>query len=201
MRFPPPPPSSLRNGETPPRMPPGPYFQSTMSVQKLRRFNTLILVFRLASFCFSFAAAIFMLTNSHGSHGSHNSPSWRDFEAFRFVLAANAIVALYSFAEMGASIWEILRGTTLFPETVQIWFDFGHDQVFAYLLLSANSAGTALVRTFRGEDTCTVSNTFCVQSYISIGLGFAGFIFLGFSSLLSGFRVVSFILNGSRFHL
>ncbi|XP_043701851.1 CASP-like protein 4C1 [Telopea speciosissima] len=197
MRFPPPP-SSLRNGETPPRMPSAPHFHSTMSIQKLRRFNTLILVFRFASFCFSFAAAIFMITNSHGSHGS---PSWRDFEAFRFVLAANAIVALYSLAEMGASIWEILRGTTFFPETVQVWFDFGHDQVFAYLLLSADAAGTALVRTFRGGDTCTTVNTFCVQSYISIGLGFVGFLFLGFSSLLSGFRVVSFIINGSRFHL
>ncbi|XP_042511057.1 CASP-like protein 4C1 [Macadamia integrifolia] len=198
MRSPPPPPSpsSLRKVGTPSRMPSAPHFQSTVSVQKLRLFNTLILVFRLSSFCFSLAAAIFMLTNSHGS----GSPSWSDFEAFRFLLAANAIVALYSFAEMGASIWEILKGTTLFPETVQVWFDIGHDQVFAYLLLSANAAGTALVRTFRGE-TCTAVNTFCVQSYISIALGFVGFLFLGFSSLLSGFRVVSFIIKGSRFHL
>ncbi|XP_043692637.1 CASP-like protein 4C1 [Telopea speciosissima] len=194
----PPPPSSLRNGETSPRMAPAvPHFQSTVSVHKLRRFNTLILVLRFSSFCFSLAAAIFMFTNSHGS----SSPSWFDFEAFRFVLAANAIVALYSFAEMGASIWEILKGTTLFPETVQVWFDFGHDQVFAYLLLSANAAGTALIRTFRGGETCTVVNMFCVQSYISIGLGFAGFLFLGFSSLLSGFRVVSLIINGYRFHV
>ncbi|KAJ4971453.1 hypothetical protein NE237_004552 [Protea cynaroides] len=179
------------------RSPPPPHFQSTVSVQKLRRFNTLILVFRLCSFCFSLAAAIFMFTNSHGSH----SPSWRDFEALRFVMAANAIVAVYSFAEMGVSIWEILKGNTLFPETVQVWFDFGHDQVFAYLLLSAEAAGTALVWTFRGGEICTAVNTFCVQSYISIGLGFAGFFFLGFSSLLSGFRVVAFIINGSRFHL
>ncbi|XP_010253223.1 PREDICTED: CASP-like protein 4C1 [Nelumbo nucifera] len=189
-------PQSLRNGETPPRIL-APPFHSTVSEQKLRRFNTLILVFRLASFCFSLASAVFMVTNSHGS----NSPNWHVFDAFRFVFAANAIVALYSLAEMGASVWEILKGTTVLPETVQVWFDFGHDQVFAYLLLSADAAGTALSRTLRGGDTCTATSSFCVQSDISIALGFAGFLFLGFSSLLSGFRLVCFIIRGSRFHL
>lgn len=190
----------LRNGEAPsphhPRIS-NPNFQSTVSVQKLKRFNTLILVLRLASFCFSLAAAVFMLTNSRGSNSLH----WYDFDAFRFVLAANAIVALYSCLEMGASVWEISRGVTLFPEVYQVWFDFCHDQVFAYMLLSAGSAGTALAKTLRGTNTCTAKNAFCVQADISIALGFVGFLFLGFSSLLSGFRVVSYIIKGSRFHL
>lgn len=138
-----------------------------------------------------------MVTNSRGS----DSPHWFDFDAFRFVFAANAIVALYSLFEMGVSVWEISTGATLFPEILQVWFDFGHDQVFAYLLLSADSAGTALAKTLKGTDTCKASNSFCVQSDISVALGFAGFVFLGFSSLLSGFRVVCYIINGSRFHL
>ncbi|XP_059666240.1 CASP-like protein 4C2 [Cornus florida] len=195
-------PRSLRNGggDAPshhPRIQTPPHFQSTVSVQKLRRFNTLILVFRVAAFCFSFTASIFMITNSRGS----NSPHWYDFDAFRFVFAANAIVALYSLFEMGASVWEISRGVTVFPEILQVWFDFGHDQVFAYLLLSADSAGTALARELRGTDTCTAESGFCVQTDISIALGFAGFLFLGLSSLLSGFRVVCFVINGSRFHI
>ncbi|KAK6929328.1 Casparian strip membrane protein domain [Dillenia turbinata] len=174
------------------------HFHSTVSVQKLRRFNTLILAFRVSTFCFCLASSIFMLTTS-----SSNSSSirWFDYHAFRFVLVSNAIVALYSFFEMGASVWEISSGATLLPEFLQVWFDFGHDQVFAYLLLSANSAGTELARTLKTTDTCTSTNSFCVQSDISIALGFAGFLFLGFSSLLSGFRVVCFILKGSRFHL
>ncbi|KAL8093400.1 CASP-like protein 4C2 [Apium graveolens] len=175
-----------------------PHFHSTVSLQKLRRFNTLIFVFRLATFSFSFASAVFMLTNSRGD----SSPHWHDFDAFRFVVAANAIVAVYSLFEMGASVWEISRGATVFPEVLQVWFDFAHDQVFAYLLLSANAAGTSLARTLNGMvDTCTASNAFCVQADISISLGFAGFLFLGMLCLLSGFRVVSFIINGSRFHL
>ncbi|XP_059317669.1 CASP-like protein 4C2 isoform X1 [Lycium ferocissimum] len=178
-------------------------FHSTVSLQKNRRFNVLILIFRFAAFCFSFASAIFMFANSHGSDSGSGSGSlwWYHFDAFRFVAIAAAIVALYSLFEVGASVWEISRGATVFPEVVQVWFDFSHDQVFAYMLLSADSAGTALARTLRERDTCTANNAFCIQSDISIALGFVGFMFLGFSSLLSGFRVVCFILNGSRFHM
>lgn len=42
---------------------------------------------------------------------------------------AGGIVALYSLFEVGASVWEISRGATVFPEPLQVWFDFGHDQV------------------------------------------------------------------------
>ncbi|KAJ8439954.1 hypothetical protein Cgig2_013581 [Carnegiea gigantea] len=164
-------PQSLREGggDTPP---PQPYhhrrggnitasshdvrFQSTLSVHKLKRFNSLILLFRVATFVFSLSSFVFMLTNSR------SSPHWFDFDAFS---------------------WD------------------NRLQVFAYLLLSAGSAGTALVKTLRGTDTCTGASSFCVQSDISIALGFAGFIFLSFSSLMSGFRVACFLINGSRFHL
>ncbi|WCJ19575.1 CASP-like protein 4C1 [Euphorbia peplus] len=140
-------PHPLRNGgATPP-----PTSHSTVSVQKLKRFNSLILIFRVSTFCFSLASSIFMATNCRGA----DLPRWYDFDAFRYVFAANAIVAVYSLFEMAASVWEISRGVTLFPEILQVWFDFGHDQVFAYLILSANSAGTALARTFKGDDTCT----------------------------------------------
>ncbi|KAM7264060.1 hypothetical protein ACFE04_001743 [Oxalis oulophora] len=164
---------------------------------KLRRFNSLIFVFRLAAFCFSLASSVFMITNSRGT----DSPHWYDYYGYRYVFAANAIVAVYSLFEMSAAVWEITKGLTLLPEILQVWFDFSHDQVFAYLLLSANSAGTELATTLRSKETCADTNAFCVQSEISIALGFVGFMFLGFSSLLSGFRVACFIINGSRFYL
>nr|GLL20845.1 CASP-like protein 4C1 [Ipomoea trifida] len=171
-------------------------FQSTVHVQKLRRVNVLILVLRFLAFCFSLAAAIFMFTNFRDS-GS----KWQHYDAFRFVAFANAIVAVYSLLQVGASVWEVSRGTTVFTEIVQVWFDFCLDQVFAYLLLSIDAAGAAFARTMRDAGTCAADNAFCVQSYISIALGFAGFVFLGSSSLLSGFRVVCFVINGSRFRL
>ncbi|CAI0411375.1 unnamed protein product [Linum tenue] len=186
-------PQPLRNGETPsphPRIS-APHFHSTLSVQKLRRFNSLILLLRLLAFCFSLSSSIFMLTNSRGS----DSPSWR------YVFAANAIVAIYSLLEVAASAWEVLKSATIFPEVLQVWFDFGHDQIFAYLLLSAGSAATALVKTLKDRDTCRSFSAFCLQSDIAIALGFLGFLFLGFTTLLSGYRVVCFVINGSRFHL
>lgn len=188
-------PQALRNGGD--NRSPTPGFHSTVAERKLRRFNSLLLVFRLTSFSFSFASFVFMFTNTRGS----DSPHWYDFDTFRFVLAANAIVAVYCVFEMGASVWEISRGVTIFPEVLQVWFDFGHDQVFTYLLLAASAAGTSMARTLRETDTCTASNAFCVQSDIAIALGYAAFMFLGFTSLLSGFRVVCFIINGSRFHI
>ncbi|KAG9444945.1 hypothetical protein H6P81_016285 [Aristolochia fimbriata] len=189
-------PQFIRNGETPPRIPAAPNFHSTVSLQKLRRFNLLILLLRVATFCFSLSAALFMATNFRSGPAK-----WVHFDAFRFVLAANGIVAVYSFFEMAASVWEILKGSTPLPEVVQLWFDFGHDQGFAYLLLSANAAGTAETRNLRGGDTCAADNAFCIQSAISVALGFAGFVFLALASLLSGFRVACFIITGSRFHL
>ncbi|KAL2323921.1 hypothetical protein Fmac_022979 [Flemingia macrophylla] len=191
-------PQPLRNGgdnSCSPSQPPR--FHSTVAEHKLRRFNLLILVFRLTCFSFSLAASVFMLTNTRGA----DSPHWYHYDTFRFVVAANAIVAVYSMFEMGASVWEISRGATVFPEVVQIWFDFGHDQVFAYLVLSASAAGTSMSRTLKEMDTCRASNAFCVQTEIAVALGYVAFVFLGFTSLLTGFRVVCFIINGSRFHL
>ncbi|KAF7131812.1 hypothetical protein RHSIM_Rhsim09G0001400 [Rhododendron simsii] len=80
--------SPLRNGggETPspgPRIrrntPPLHHFHSTVSVQKLRHFNTLILVFRFIAFCSSAAASVFMLVNPRG----RDSPRWYGFDAIR----------------------------------------------------------------------------------------------------------------------
>ncbi|OAY84728.1 CASP-like protein 4C1 [Ananas comosus] len=173
-------------------------FHSTVSETKLRRLNSLILLLRLASFCFALAAAVFMVTNSSRSPGS---PSWIDSEPFRLVFAANAIVAVYSLFEMGASIWEILKGSTPLPEPMQLWFDFAHDQVFAYLAAAAGAAGAAEARGMRGSGACASESAFCVQGDIAVALGFAAFAFVALAALASGFRLVSFLVTGSRFPL
>ncbi|KAG1371677.1 CASP-like protein 4C1 [Cocos nucifera] len=197
-------PSPLRNGDTPlpagaggpPHRHQGRHFLSSVSEHKIRRLIALILLLRLAAFCFSLSAAIFMSTNSSRSPAS---PSWLHFHPFRFVFAANGIVAAYSLFEMGASIWEILKGATLLPESLQLWFDFSHDQVFAYILLSAEAAGLTEAQG-KACAGAAESGGFCLQSYISVGLGFAGFAFLALSTLLSAYRVASYIITGSPFH-
>lgn len=193
-------PSPLRNGDL--RSPAAVHrhipFQSTVSEQKLRRLNALILLLRFVAFCFTLAAAVFMASNSSRSQGS---PSWLHFPTFRYVLAANSIVAIYSLFEMCAAVWEFLKAETLLPESLQLWFDFSHDQVFAYMLLAAEAAGTGEAKGLRSGGSCEASSAFCVQAYISVALGFSGFAFLALSALLSGFRVACFIITGSRSHI
>jgi len=63
---------------------------------------------------------------------------------FRFLLAADAIVAVYSAFETAAAAWEVARGATLLPEAMQLWFDFAHDQVTTTCcLLPVYSVGMA----------------------------------------------------------
>lgn len=74
-------------------------------------------------------------------------------------------------------------------------------KVFAYMLLSAEAAGLTEARG-KACAWAAESGSFCLQSYISVGLGFAGFAFLALSTLLSAFRVASYIIAGagSPFH-
>ncbi|KAF3329994.1 CASP-like protein 4C1 [Carex littledalei] len=171
-------------------------FVSTVSERKIRRLNYLLLLFRLASFSFSLASAVFTLSNSSPSR------SQLDFLSFRLLFAANAIVAVYSLFQMGAASWEIIKGPTLLPESAQLWFDFSHDQVFAYLVLGAGVAGAAETgrqRLTQGPICQGDGESYCIQADISVALGFAGFLFLALATLASGFRLVCFLATGSRF--
>ncbi|KAJ4734075.1 CASP-like protein [Rhynchospora pubera] len=176
------------------------HFMSTVSQRKMRRLNYLVLLFRIAAFSFSLASAVFTLSNSNSNNHS-NSTSWLNFLSFRFLFAANAIVAIYSLFEMAASLWEILKGgSTLLPESAQLWFDFSHDQVFAYMALAAGVAGAAEAGRLKQGPTCQGDGqSFCIQADISVVLGFAGFLFLALATLSSGFRLICFLATGSRF--
>ncbi|CAL9168595.1 unnamed protein product [Musa hybrid cultivar] len=161
--------------------------------QRRRHLNLLILLLRLVTFGFSLAAAISIVTNS--------SPSWLRFQSFRFVFAANVIVAAYSLFEMCASVHEILKGATLFPEPMQLCFDFTHDQVFAYMVVAAGAAGAADARRLRAGGACAAEGGFCVLADVAVALGFAGFAFLALASLVSGFRLACYVTTGSGLHI
>ena len=115
---------AARNGETPSPSPPHQQhhhhrhnnhtpFHSTLSLQKLRRFNSLIFFFRLAAFSFSLASSVFMLTNTR--RGS-SSPRWYDFDAFRSVLP------LHFNAKFGS--------LCLFPTNLRLHLNFKNQENF-----------------------------------------------------------------------
>jgi hypothetical protein len=118
--------SPLRNGE-----------QAAAGRRKAAgRMAALLLLLRVTALCFSLAAAVFAAT---GSAALRLAP-------FRFLLAANAIVAVYSAFEVAAAAWEVCKGVTLLPEAMQLWFDFGHDQVINYSHGAVDRAHTWMER-------------------------------------------------------
>ncbi|XP_074590359.1 CASP-like protein 4C1 [Curcuma longa] len=154
-----------------------------------RRLHVFTLLLRLVTFGFALAAVIVTATIS--------SPSWLRFHSFRFVLAANAIVAAYSLFETCASVYQILTGgATLFPEPMQLLFDFAHDQAFAYMAMAAGAAAAADARRLRGGGAC--EGGFCVQADIAVAMGFAAFGFLALTALVTGYRIAGYLTTGSR---
>ncbi|KAG6481834.1 hypothetical protein ZIOFF_058456 [Zingiber officinale] len=126
-----------------------------------RRLHLFTLLLRLVTFGFALTAVIVTATIS--------SPSWLRFHSFRFVLAANAIVAAYSLFETCASVYQILTGgATLFPEPMQLLFDFAHDQ--ASLVVPARSP--LLLRNKSAD--------------IAVAMGLAAFGFLALTALVTG---------------
>ncbi|KAI4987381.1 hypothetical protein ZWY2020_020181 [Hordeum vulgare] len=153
-----------------------------------RRLGALLLVLRVAALCFSLAAAVFAATDG----------SVLRLAPFRFLLAANAIVAVYSLFEVAAATWEVAKGATLLPEALQLWFDFGHDQGFGYMALAAAAAAAREAALCGGGQERNISSTACLQGDIAVGLGFAAFAFLALAALATGFRLVRFLATGPR---
>ncbi|XP_062203494.1 CASP-like protein 4C1 [Phragmites australis] len=154
------------------------------------RLGALLLLLRLAALCFSVAAAAFAATDGTALRRA----------PFRFLLAADAIVAVYSAFEAGAAAWEVVRGSTLLPEALQLWFDFGHDQGFGYMALAAAAAAARDAGACGGGgDWRSGGGASCVQAHVAVGLGFAGFASLALAALVTGFRLACFLATGSRF--
>ncbi|XP_040385636.1 CASP-like protein 4C1 [Oryza brachyantha] len=143
----------------------------------------LMLLLRLAALCFAVAAAAFAATDGAALR----------LAPFRFLLAANAIVAVYSAFEAAAASWEAARGGTLLPEAMQLWFDFGHDQGFGYMALAAAAAAAATATCGGGT-----SGAERVQGDIAVGLGFAAFASVAAAAFVTGYRLACFLVTGSR---
>ncbi|KAK3136810.1 hypothetical protein QOZ80_5BG0442820 [Eleusine coracana subsp. coracana] len=156
-----------------------------------RRLGALLLLLRGAALCFSAAAAALAATDAAALLRA----------PFRFLLAADAIVAVYSAVEAAAAAWEVARGATLLPEAVQLWFDFGHDQGFGYMALAAAVAAVrdAAACGGAGGTWRTGGSAACLQADVAVGLGFAAFAFLALAALVTGFRLACFLVTGSRF--
>ncbi|CAK9214077.1 unnamed protein product [Sphagnum troendelagicum] len=172
------------------------------NVSGQRRSNFLLLLFRALSFFFSLAAVVVMGTNKHDVRGTLSKVAWYDYDPYRYVVAVNGIICVYSFLESWLAVWTFVRGSLVLPETFQVWFDFGHDQGFAYLLFSASSVGVAMAQLLQtgavsilDSYDCSDAKAFCNQAKVAISLGFGAFFFLALSSCITGLRVARWWLS------
>lgn len=149
----------------------------------------LLLVLRVAALCASAAAAAVVAATGGGGALLGRAP-------FRLLLAADAIVAVYSALESAAAAWEVATGGTPLPEAVQLWFDFGHDQGFGYMALAAAAVAARDVAAGCGGGGGAACGA---RGEAAVVLGFAAFAFLAMAALVTGFRVASFLATGSRF--
>lgn len=191
------------------RPPPSPNSRTHAANPRLHHHKTdaLLLLLRLVTFALSLASLVLMATNSRPlptQPPPHQRASWLNFDAYRYVFAASAIVCIYSLAEIGLGMWYLYKGRMLMPASLAHWFDFGHDQGFAYLIFSACSAGTAVAQNLREGHILLIhgvygcqqdARSFCTQAEISIGLAFGAFLLIALSSLLSGFRLARWLIN------
>ncbi|OEL31706.1 hypothetical protein BAE44_0007275 [Dichanthelium oligosanthes] len=166
--------------------------QGKPAARRRRTGALVLLVLRVAALCASAAAAALAATDGAALRRA----------PFRFLLAADAIVAVYSAFEAAAGAWEAAKGTTLLPEPMQLWFDFGHDQGFGYMALAAAAVAARDAASCGGagrEWGRSLGSAACARVDVAVGLGFAGFAFLALAALVTGFRVACFLATGSRF--
>lgn len=132
------------------------------------------------AFIFSFLAFVIMASNNHGD--------WRDFdhyEEYRYVVGVSLLSTLYT----GLQSWRIIHELRTHKDMLS-WrnlamVEFGGDQIFAYLLISAASSAIPLTNRMReGSD-----NVFTDASAAAISMAIFAFVSLALSSLISGYKL------------
>ncbi|KAL8526560.1 hypothetical protein ACS0TY_015666 [Phlomoides rotata] len=131
-------------------------------------------------FVFSFLAFVLMASNKHGD--------WKDFDKYdeyRYVMAIAILSTLYTGLQSFRQIYQLSTGREVFSGRTIAIVDFCGDQIMAYLLISAASSAVPLTNIMReGED-----NMFTDASASAISMEFFAFFVLGFSSLVSGYKL------------
>ncbi|GMN40461.1 hypothetical protein TIFTF001_009686 [Ficus carica] len=134
------------------------------------------------AFLFSLLSFIIMASNKHGD--------WKDFdryEEYRYVLAIAILTTLYSGGQCLLKVHELSTGKYLFQRSTSVLFDFSGDQMAAYLLISAASAGVPMTNRMRESQ----DNIFTDSLASSISMSFFAFFALALSAVVSGYKLSS----------
>ncbi|CAM6012657.1 unnamed protein product [Sphagnum balticum] len=133
--------------------------------------------------------------------GAKVSQGWRSFDSFKWFLAANAVVFVYSVLGATISFFAICARRGPLSSSPTAWLTFLIDFLLASALISAASAALAVwwvgkngIYTPRWTAVCDEVNSFCKRIEAAIITSFIGWFFLA----LSAFVAVSALHNLGR---
>lgn len=143
---------------------------------------------------FRVSAAVFCLISlsvmSAGTTPGWAGDSFRRYNEYRYTLAASVMAFTYSGFQLVAEVHYLVTGRRIIGGPWGNYFNLAMDQVLAYLLLSASSAALSRndvwVSRFGVDQFAKLINA-------SGSMAFLAFIALGFSSIISAYRVFSSI--------
>ncbi|KAH9535653.1 hypothetical protein CY35_17G064700 [Sphagnum magellanicum] len=153
-----------------------------------------IFVFRTLTAVATAASIILLLKSGETTyyHSSKVSEGWRSFDSFKWFLAANAVVFVYSVSGATISFFAICfrRGPLSFSHTA--WLTFLVDFLLASALISAASAALAVwwvgnngIYVPRWTAICDEVNAFCKRIEAAIITSFIGWFFLALSAFVA----------------
>ncbi|KAL5576942.1 hypothetical protein UlMin_018641 [Ulmus minor] len=166
----------------------------------LRKADVARVILRLLCLATSATAILLMVTAKEASTVSIYGFSlpvyskWSFSDSFQFLVGVSAAVAAHSFVQLFISASRLLRKSPAISSRTQAWLVFAGDQVFAYAMVSAGSAASAVgnlnrtgIRHTALPNFCKPLHVFCDHIAISIAFTF-------FSSLLLTISAVQHVV-------
>jgi uncharacterized protein (TIGR01569 family) len=113
------------------------------------------------------------------------------FAAYKFMVAACAIVCFYSLCQVIHTCVMLCIGSSSSSNILLAWFTFICDQCLAYFVMAAGAAGAAVAMLTRSEESCSDLgvNTFCVKAEVSVSMAFCAFLFLAITAAFTARRL------------
>eukprot|EP01018_Ginkgo_biloba_P024017 Gb_17252 [translate_table: standard] len=145
-------------------------------------------------------SGIFISVGSYSDY-AHLTYQFKDFNAFKYVVAAGIIGCMYSLFQIAQGIYLLFTGARLLPEPFSLYFDIVCDQVVAYLIMSSASAGIACITLardfFKSGDGLynDAAKKFLRIASASVSMEFLGFLVMAVCVLLSLHNVFQHIVS------
>ncbi|XP_051116480.1 CASP-like protein PIMP1 [Andrographis paniculata] len=114
--------------------------------------------------------------------------TFKNVNAFRYLCSALVIGLVYTLAQTGLAVYQIITGSNFGGDTL-IYFEFYGDKALSYLLATGGAAGLGMTQDVEGITDRLGLDRFINKANASIALCLLGFAFSILSSIFSSFNL------------